>query len=166
MDHDDAVPGDGRDESENERLDRNWNEMLQELRVIQTGTQILTGFLLAAAFQSRFGDLDDYQRTVYLCLVVASILTTVFGLAPVSLHRALFRMQAKAQVVHVTDRILQATMVGVAVTLAGTALLVFDVVLDRTAGIVVGVVVLVVVLALWVVLPRASRRSVRIEPRG
>jgi hypothetical protein len=166
MDHDDAVPGDGRDESENERLDRNWNEMLQELRVIQTGTQILTGFLLAAAFQSRFGDLDDYQRTVYLCLVVASILTTVFGLAPVSLHRALFRMQAKAQVVHVTDRILQATMVGVAVTLAGTALLVFDVVLDRTAGIVVGVVVLVVVLAVWVVLPRASRRSVRLEPRG
>ncbi|WP_291053049.1 DUF6328 family protein, partial [Herbiconiux sp.] len=49
----DVAPGDGRDETENERLDRNWNELLQELRVIQTGTQILTGFLLAAVFQSR-----------------------------------------------------------------------------------------------------------------
>ena len=57
----DVDPGDGRDETENERLDRNWNEMLQELRVIQTGTQILTGFLLAAVFQSRFDDLDDYD---------------------------------------------------------------------------------------------------------
>jgi len=165
-DLDDAVAGDGRDETENERLDRNWNEMLQELRVIQTGTQILTGFLLAAAFQSRFGDLDDYQRTVYLCLVVASILTTVFGLAPVSLHRALFRMQAKAKVVHLTDRILQATMAGVAVTLAGTALLVFDVVLGRVAGVVIGAVVLVVVLALWVAVPRMARRSAHIEPRA
>ncbi|MBF4572350.1 sodium:proton antiporter [Herbiconiux sp. VKM Ac-1786] len=159
----DASPGDGRDESENERLDRNWNEMLQELRVIQTGTQILTGFLLAAAFQSRFEDLDDYQRAVYLCLVVASILTTVFGLAPVSLHRALFRMRAKDRIVHLTDRILQFTMIGVAITLAGTALLIFDFVLGRVAGIVVGAVVLVIVLALWVVLPRVSRRSLPLE---
>jgi threonine/homoserine/homoserine lactone efflux protein len=159
----DASPGDGRDESENERLDRNWNEMLQELRVIQTGTQILTGFLLAAAFQSRFEDLDDYQRAVYLCLVVASILTTVFGLAPVSLHRALFRMRAKDRIVHLTDRILQFTMIGVAITLAGTALLIFDFVLGRAAGIVVGAVVLVIVLALWVVLPQVSRRRLPIE---
>ncbi|WP_440709330.1 DUF6328 family protein [Herbiconiux sp. YIM B11900] len=155
----DIAPGDGRDETENERLDRNWNELLQELRVIQTGTQILTGFLLAAVFQSRFDQLDDYQHTVYLCLVVASILTTVFGLAPVSLHRALFRKRAKAQVVRVTDTILAATMVGVALTLAGTALLIFDFVLGRTGGIVVGAVILVAVVALWVVLPRVVRGS-------
>ena len=49
---------DGRDETPNERADRNWNELLQELRVMQTGTQILTGFLLAVAFQPRFTDMD------------------------------------------------------------------------------------------------------------
>jgi hypothetical protein len=162
----DVSPGDGRNESENERLDRNWNEMLQELRVIQTGTQILTGFLLAAVFQSRFEDLDDYQRTVYLCLVVASILTTVFGLAPVSLHRALFRQQAKAKVVHLTDRILQFTMVGVALTLAGTGMLIFDFVLGRVGGIVAGVAILVVVLAMWVVVPTVTRRSHHAEERA
>jgi len=53
----DADPTDGRDESVNERMDRNWNEILQELRVTQTGTQIFTGFLLTIAFQQRFGDL-------------------------------------------------------------------------------------------------------------
>ena len=162
----DAVPGDGRDETENERLDRNWNEMLQELRVIQTGTQILTGFLLAAVFQSRFEELDDYQRIVYLCLVVTSILTTVSGLTPVSLHRALFRQRKKAQVVRVTDRILQFTMLGVALTLAGTGMLIFDFVLGRAGGIVVGVAILLVVVGLWIVVPRVVRHTPHIELRG
>ena len=94
---------DGRDETITERLDRNWAELLQELRVIQTGTQILTGFLLAAVFQSRFDELDAFQRDTYLVLVVTSVLTTLVGLAPVSLHRALFRRQAKATIVRVTD---------------------------------------------------------------
>ena len=53
----DADPSDGRNETLDERMDRNWNEMLQELRVTQTGTQILTGFLLAIAFQNRFAEL-------------------------------------------------------------------------------------------------------------
>ncbi|WP_382308772.1 DUF6328 family protein [Herbiconiux sp. UC225_62] len=162
----DAVPGDGRDETENERLDRNWSEMLQELRVIQTGTQILTGFLLAAVFQSRFEELDDYQRTVYLCLVVTSILTTVFGLTPVSLHRALFRQRKKAEVVHATDRILQFTMLGVALTLAGTGMLIFDFVFGRVGGIVIGVVILLVVVLLWIVVPRVVRHSRHIELRA
>ena len=164
--HPDVDPGDGRDETENERLDRNWNEMLQELRVIQTGTQILTGFLLAAVFQSRFDDLDDYQRTVYLCLVVASILTTVFGLSPVSLHRALFRQRAKKEVVHVTDRILQFTMVGVALTLAGTGMLIFDFVLGRMGGIVAGVAILAVIVVLWIIVPRVVRHRRHIELRA
>ena len=76
-------------------MDRNWNEMLQELRVTQTGTQILTGFLLAIAFQNRFAELDRFQETVYLGLVLAAVLTTALGLAPVNLHRVLFRQHAK-----------------------------------------------------------------------
>src|SRR5689334_19894510 len=87
----DADPGDGRDETEAERLDRNWTEMLQELRVTQTGTQILTGFLLTIPFQQRFAELDDTQRGIYLVLVAFAALATILALAPVSLHRALFR---------------------------------------------------------------------------
>ena len=159
----DADPHDGRHETLTERLDRNWDEILQELRVIQTGTQILTGFLLAAVFQSRFSDLDDYQRTVYACLVVATILTTVMGLAPVSLHRVLFRQRAKATIVASTDRLLQVTMGGVAITLAGTAMLIFDFVFGRVGGVLAGVGVLAVVCMLWVVLPRLLRRRAAAE---
>ncbi|GAA1828005.1 hypothetical protein JOF54_001982 [Microlunatus capsulatus] len=61
-----AEADDGREESPNQRLDRNWIEILQELRVTQTGTQVLTGFLLAVAFQPRFDDLETYQQRIYL----------------------------------------------------------------------------------------------------
>jgi hypothetical protein len=156
----DADPFDGRRETMTERLDRNWDEILQELRVIQTGTQILTGFLLAAVFQSRFSDLDDYQKTVYASLVVVTILTTIMGLAPVGVHRFLFRQHAKATVVRVADRFLQFTMAGVAITLAGTAMLIFDFVFGRIGGVIAGVGVLLVVIVLWVVLPRSLRARV------
>src|SRR5690349_144562 len=99
----DSRPGDdradGRDESASERADRNWNEVLQELRVMQTGTQILTGFLLALAFQPAFADLTASQRAVYLSLVVLSALSSIVALAPVALHRMLFQQRAKPQVV-------------------------------------------------------------------
>ena len=71
--YDDVDPHDGRDETESERNDRNWTEILQELRVIQTGTQILTGFLLTLTFQQRFTALDQYQVDTYLALVTVAI---------------------------------------------------------------------------------------------
>ena len=80
-----------RDETEAERLDRNWSSLLQELRVTQTGVQLLTGFLLTLPFQQRFTVLDATMRTVYLVTVACSIGSTVLLVAPVGMHRALFR---------------------------------------------------------------------------
>src|SRR5690606_41268979 len=101
---DDAAPGDGRDETENERLDRNWAEILQELRVVQTGTQILTGFLLAIAFQQRFDELGGYQIVVYLVLVCMPALATLLALPPLTMHRALSRQRPKKPLVHTANR--------------------------------------------------------------
>lgn len=153
----DAGPG---AETETERVGRNWTELLQELRVIQTGTQILTGFLLAAVFQTRFGELDVFQRDTYLVLVVLSIVTTLVGLAPVSLHRVLFRHQAKEVIVRYTDYFVQATLAGVAITVAGIGLLIFDLVLGRVWGVAFAVFIFVVVVTIWIVVPRVIRRNV------
>ena len=115
-----SLPADAPEiETEHDRLERNWSELLQELRVIQTGTQILTGFLLTVAFAQRFVDLDEYQVTAYLTLVIVAGLTTALGLAPVSLHRTLFRRRAKETIVRITNRILQVTLFRVALTLSG-----------------------------------------------
>ena len=130
----DADPGDGRDETLNQRLDRNWIEILQELRVTQTGTQILTGFLLTIAFQPTFKGLTPFQHTVYLILVSIAVLTTALGLAPVNLHRALFRRHAKRVVVETAHLILRIVLAGVGLVLTGTVLLIFDVTVGRTAA--------------------------------
>jgi O-antigen/teichoic acid export membrane protein len=145
-------------ESEAERVQRNWTEILQELRVIQTGSQILTGFLLTLAFQPRFAQLDEYQHDLYLALVVAAAVVTVLGLTPVSLHRVLFRRNAKELIVRVANRVLKLTLAGVGITLTGTLVLIFDVVLGRAAGLVAGGVALVVLLAAWVAIPEFVRR--------
>jgi hypothetical protein len=154
----DALPDDGRDESESERLDRNWAELLQELRVVQTGTQILTGFLLTLVFQQRFTELDPYQVEIYLILVALSALATVLALTPVSLHRALFRQRAKPQIVRFTNVILELTLVVVGLTLTGTTLLVFDVVAGQLAGLIAGSVTLVLSALAWALLPAFARR--------
>jgi len=157
--HADIDPHDGRDETEMERNDRNWTEILQELRVIQTGTQILTGFLLTLAFQQRFTDLDTYQVNTYLALVVAAVLATTLALTPVALHRALFRKRAKGTIVRIANGMLKATLTAVGLTLAGTAMLIFDVVISRSAGIVAGVLALVVVGIGWLVVPSIIRSN-------
>jgi len=157
--HTDVTPHDGRDETESERTDRNWTEILQELRVIQTGTQILTGFLLTLAFQQRFTDLDAYQVDTYLTLVVVAAVATALALAPVALHRALFRHRAKGEIVRIANRMLKATLAAVGLTLTGTAMLIFDVVVGRTAGVVAGIVALIIVGLAWVALPAAIRRN-------
>ncbi|WP_219995946.1 DUF6328 family protein [Schumannella soli] len=162
-DFEDAV-ADGRPETENQRLDRNWGELLQELRVTQTGTQILTGFLLTLAFQPRFAELDGYQRTLYLVLVAVAVLATILALAPVSLHRVLFRHQVKGRIVRVTDQLLRVTLIAVALVLTGTASLVADVVLGRAAGLIAGAVALVVVTLLGLALPLSARRAARRLP--
>jgi hypothetical protein len=148
----DVLP-DGRDESANERLDRHWNEILQELRVAQTGTQILTGFLLALAFQPTFQDLDSFQTTVYLVLVSLAALATVSGLAPVSSHRILFGRLMKERVVGYGDVLLRVTLAMSSLLLTGVAFFLFDVVVGRGAAVVAGGVVLVVVVCLWLVAP-------------
>ena len=80
-----------RSETETERLDRNWASLLQELRVVQTGVQLLTGFLLTLPFQQRFGALNLTMRVTYLATVACSVSSTMLLVAPVGMHRLLFR---------------------------------------------------------------------------
>jgi hypothetical protein len=148
----------GRHESPEQRSDRNWNEILQELRVIQTGTQIISGFLLTIAFQPRFAQLDHFQVSVYLVLVVLAATSTVLLLAPVSLHRALFRHHEKTRMVTIASRLLVATLWVVAILAAGVVLLVFDVVLGRAQGVVAGAATGVILVLALIVLPALARR--------
>ena len=150
-------PYDGRPETESQRSDRNWSEILQELRVTQTGSQILSGFLLTVAFQQRFTHLDAYQYTVYGILVGFAAISTILGLATVTLHRAQFHHHRKRAVVELGSRLLSITVIVVGILSAGVVLLIFDVVFGRGPGLIAGAVAAVVLVALLVILPRRVR---------
>jgi tellurite resistance protein TehA-like permease len=156
----------GRNETREEQLDRNWAELLQELRVLQTGVQILAGFLLTLPFQERFGHLDNFQVTLYLVNVVIATLTTAFILLPVSVHRRLFRQRLKATLVSSADSITKIALAGVATLSVGTASLVFDVTAGRSAGLTAGGILLAILLVLLVYVPlRLNRRAQGRLPR-
>lgn len=154
---DDADADDGRPETILQRADRNWSEILQELRVSQTGTQIISGFLLTVAFQPRFTQLDSFQLVVYGILVVLAAGCTALGLATVGLHRARFHQHHKPQLVAVASRLLSVTVVIVAALSAGVVLLIFDVVFGRTAGVIAGLTAAAVLIALLILVPNSVR---------
>jgi len=149
---------DGRRESPLERLDRNWNEILQELRVTQTGIQILTGFLLTVPFQSRFADLTSDQKDIYLVLVVLAAVTTALLVAPVSMHRLLFRRGAKSTLVAEADKLMRLGLVFLALVVSGVVLLVFDVVTTRGLALTVSGILLAVLVGTWFVVPKVLAR--------
>jgi hypothetical protein len=127
-----------RSETETERLDRNWSTLLQELRVTQTGVQLLTGFLLTLPFQQRFDALDDTMRGVYAATVACSVAATLALVAPVAMHLVLFRQHRLRVLVSAAHRLAYAGLVLLGLALVGVTFVVFDVVCGRGAAAVAG----------------------------
>jgi hypothetical protein len=148
-----------RNETAMERLDRNWTDLLQELRVIQTGVQLLTGFLLTLPFQARFAELSSFQRSVYLGTLSASVVATGLLIAPVSLHRFLFRQHARRATVATAHRLAQIGLIFLGIAMVGVVLLNFDVVSGLPAGLLAAAAAAVLLASLWIVLPLNIRKK-------
>src|SRR3954467_10610254 len=99
-----ADPDRLRDETDTERLDRNLIELLQEVRVVQTGVQVLFAFLLTVPFSSRFAQITDFQRGTYFAALVGAAAASVLLIAPTAIHRVLFRLGQKAYMVEMSNR--------------------------------------------------------------
>ncbi|MGY0498101.1 DUF6328 family protein [Nocardia sp. FBN12] len=147
-----------RGENTTQRLDRNWSSLLQELRVLQTGVQVLTGFLLTLPFHSRFDTLSTQLRVVYLVVVSAAVAATALLVAPVAIHRLLFRRHRVDVLVTGSHRLALAGIALLGVALTGMTVLIFDMVAGTVAGVVAGVVAALLFLGLWVVQPLFYRR--------
>lgn len=142
-----------RSETRQQRLDRNWNNLLQELRVTQTGVQLLTGFLLTLPFQARFATLGRGLQTVYLATVGCSLVATVFLVAPVGLHRMLFRRHRLGIVVSASHRCAYAGLLLLGAALTGVAAVVAGAVLGLRAAVWAGALTTATITAGWVLVP-------------
>jgi Family of unknown function (DUF6328) len=152
-----------RHETPTARLDRNWDDLLQELRVAQTGVQLLTGLLLTVPFQARFRDLLPHQIVVYLVTVVLAVLATGLLLTPVVLHRVLFRQHARRTLVSAGQRFALAGFGTLGLAVVGVCGLIFDVVLGLVAGVTAAVVAFAVFALLWAVWPMLLRARAATE---
>lgn len=161
--HAQDITPDTRNETPDQRHDRNWMELLQELRVLQTGVQILAGFLLTLPFQPRFKELDDFQVNLYLLNVMVAALTTALILLPVSVHRHLFRQHVKVVLVNAADVITKLALTGVGLLTVCTATLVFDVVAGRAAALTASGIIALVLLILLALVPFLLRKRARRE---
>ena len=146
-----------RGETEIERLDRNWNSLLQELRVVQTGVQLLTGFLLTLPFQQRFDVLGPQMRNIYLTTVGLSVSATVLLIAPVSIHRLLFRRHRLQVLVSAAHRCAYAGLALLGMALTGVTIVIFAAVSGRNAGFIAGACALAMFAFFWWVLPLMLR---------
>jgi hypothetical protein len=147
-----------RNETDAERYDRNWLELVQEVRVAQTGVQILAGFLLMLPFTERFDEIAEGYRALFLVAFSLAVLTTGLMIAPVLMHRFLFRRQAKDTVVRIGNGIVKLAMGSLGLTMVAVTALIFGVVVGSTASVVAGSVVLTFYVLVWVVLPLAVQR--------
>ncbi|MFF4231993.1 DUF6328 family protein [Streptomyces sp. NPDC001820] len=151
----------GRDETPEERADRRWGELLQELRVAQTGVQILFGFLLAVAFQPRFATLSASNLTIYTVTVLLGAATTGALIGPVSFHRLLTGQRLKPQTVTWASRLTVLGLFLLLCTMASALLLILRVALDDTLALWLVVGMVVWFLLCWLVLPAWTRAAHR-----
>jgi hypothetical protein len=156
---DQAWDATARSETETQRLDRNWLSLLQELRVVQTGVQLLTGFLLTLPFQPRFDGLNTTMRAVYLATVGCSVGATVLLEAPVGMHRLLFRRHQTKFLVSSAHRFAYAGLLLMGLALTGVTVIIFGAVAGPATGVIAGSCAIVAQLGFWVVLPLWVRRG-------
>ena len=151
--------GTGRHESALQRSDRQFGELLQELRVILPGVQVLFAFLLTVPFSARFDETTDLQQWLYFVTLLSTTVATVLLMAPTALHRLRFRRGMKGDIVDISHHLTLGGLAALAVAIVVAITLITDVLFAAWAALLVGGAVLVLVAGLWCLLPLSRRAS-------
>jgi hypothetical protein len=147
------------DETEDERLNRELDQLLQELRVAMPGVQVLFAFLLAVPFQQRFAQVTAFQKDVYFATLLASAVASALFIAPTAYHRMMFRGRDKPRLVKISSRFAIAGLAGLAVAMNGAILLVTDVIFEGAIVPITVALTVVLFTGLWFVLGIVRRMS-------
>lgn len=146
-------PDSGRDETEGERLDRNLDQLLGELRVALPGVQVLFAFLLVVPFNQRFADITSFQRTVYFVTLLTATAACACLIAPTAHHRVEFRQQDKERIVVAANKLAIVRLGLLAIAMTGAITLVTDFLYSATTVTVTAALVALLFLILWYAVP-------------
>jgi amino acid transporter len=154
-------PETGRVESEQERVDRNLQELLGELRVALPGVQVLFAFLLVVPFNQRFATVTAFQEKVYFVTLLCAAAASVCLIAPSVHHRMVFRRQDKEHVVVTGNALAIAGLTFLALAMTGAILLVTDVLFGTLVTALATGVVAITFVVLWYAMPLHRRTVMR-----
>jgi hypothetical protein len=154
-------PGSGRDETEEERLDRNLLELLTELRVALPGVQVLFAFLLTVPFTNRFAQASPVQVKVYFATLLCAAVSSILLIAPTAHHRIHFRRQEKRHIVAVANRFALGGLAALALAMTGVVLLITDVLFSSLTTAIATAAVALLFVVLWFGMPVRRRLSRR-----
>ena len=146
-------PDTGREESESERLDRNLQELLGELRVALPGVQVLFAFLLVVPFNQRFPTITSFQQTTYFVTLLLATAASLFLIAPTIHHRIQFRQQDKRRIIMTANRLAVIGLSLLAVAMTGAILLITDMLYRSTTVAIVAAAVAVGFSIIWFAIP-------------
>lgn len=138
-----------REESEEERLNRELDQLLNELRVAMPGVQVLFAFLLAVPFQQRFGQVTEFQRITYFVTLLASAAASALFIAPTAYHRLMFRERDKPMLVRVSSKLAVIGLAFLAVAMNGAVLLVTDLLFEQTTVTITAALIGCLYIGLW-----------------
>jgi hypothetical protein len=155
-----------RNETEQERLDRNLTELLNELRVALPGVQVLFAFLLGVPFAQRFALLASYQKDIYFGTLICAAAASAFLIAPSAHHRVEFRLQDKRHIVMTANMYAIIGLAFLALAMTGVVLLVTDFIFSATASAIATTLAALLFALLWYVIPYRRRRMVLAESRS
>src|SRR3954462_5590667 len=133
-----------RGESDLQRLDRNLTELVSELRVMQTGVQVLFAFLLTGPVPTRFIEIGAFDRIVYVVTLLCAAIACAFLMAPAACHRLLFRRRDKRYLVWLANRLALAGLLCVGAAMTGAVLLAMSVILNTAAAVALSAFIAVV----------------------
>ncbi|SCL38499.1 hypothetical protein GA0070624_6236 [Micromonospora rhizosphaerae] len=144
-------------ETEKQRWQRNFADLLQELRVAQTGVQILFAFLLTLPFSNGFTRASGFQKDVYIISLLSAAAATAMIISPVAFHRALFRQGRKPELVRFAHRMATGGLAFMLISMVSAVLLITDFVLSRPIALLLTAITAVWFLAFWMILPFVRR---------
>jgi Family of unknown function (DUF6328) len=156
----------GREETDDERIDRNLGELLQELRVALPGVQVLFGFLLAVPFQRNFEKISAFDEKVYFGTLLCTAISAALLISPTAYHRLTFHLQQKRELIFLANRLAIAGLGFLALAMTGVLMLITDVLYGTVATAVVTGCAAAMFAGLWYALPLRRRVTLatRIEP--
>ena len=136
---------------------REANELLQELRVVLPGIQVIFAFLLTVAFIQRFSELAAYQKNVYFAALLSTALSTGFLTAPGAQHRLLWRQHVRSQRLRMANALSIVRSVFLVAGMSCVVFLVADFIYGGTPAALATTAVAGMFLTPWYLLPLGQR---------